>query len=339
MRLLLSLLLCLSCLSACGGDENTEGPDTDKDTAGNVVGDTNFIGKTCASNDDCTPHGLTCYILGAGAEGICSRGCTTESDCGGGLAHCNSVQGALVCTLPRFCDPCDSEQECGPEAPVCLKDDQDVGFCSPRCTVQKDSCPSGTLCRKFGANVDDFACVPASGSCNGDGTQCSPCKTDGDCSGGHTCFQANPDSERYCAKSCNPDAAGNDGCTNGYKCTSYGGSGVCYQIIDGKPKATCSAGSRGFCDPCEEDWQCGSGRCVEKLIGGSSKRFCGLPDPCSSNDDCPLGGLATFCVDSSNEKGKICAPPAAYNCHGYKACFSHPCQPGTVCIDGVCKAE
>ena len=75
------------------------------------------------------------------------------------------------------------------------------------------------------------------------------------------------------------------------------------------------------------------------MIGGSSKKFCGLPDPCSSNDDCPLGGTATFCVDSNNGKGKICAPPAAFNCHGYKACFSHPCPVGEICIDGVCKAK
>ncbi len=332
LALRMVIVLCGAVLltTSCGGDDPADGPDGGE-TSGGKGQDTNLIGKSCAGNADCTPHGLSCYVTGAGATGICSKGCTTESDCGGGLAHCNSVQGSLICTLPQYCDPCEDDNGCGPDAPVCLKDASGAGYCTKKCTVKEGACPAGALCRSYGEKVDEFACAPASGSCSGDGTQCSPCKTDGDCSPGHSCFQADADAERFCAKGC--DAAANTGCDSGFTCESYGGKGVCYKLIDGKGQPTCADGAKGFCDPCAEDWECGSGRCVAK----NKKMFCGLPTPCSTNIDCPLGGQATFCVASRNGKGNICAPPPAFNCHGYKACFSHPCGPGETCVDGVCK--
>lgn len=343
-------VLALAALTlACGGQESDAasadgesggGAAADTSGAGAATGDVAVanIGTPCASNSDCAKFGLTCFVLNKSAStGICSRGCKTETDCGGGLAHCNAVQGALICTLPRYCDPCKSAQDCGPEAPLCVIDSEGAGYCTSACTVDHNTCAPGALCRRTGAKVTDFTCAPAGGTCNGNGSQCSPCKTDGDCSPGHVCFQADASAERYCARTCdanNSDSGGNNGCDAGYACVAYGGKGRCSKIVHGQPRPTCSAGARGFCDPCTENWQCASNRCATK----NDKQFCVQATPCQKDqeaEDCPLGGVATFCVPS--QQGAICAPPPAFNCHGYMACFSHPCGPGEVCDRGECK--
>ena len=338
-RLALGWLALATCpgLAACSDDIKKAGPADASATATDGTSATSFVGVACASNNDCVTYGLTCYVTNSAAgTGICSRGCKTETDCGGGLAHCNSVQGELICTLPRYCDPCTTEQDCGASAPTCVKDTAGNGFCSNTCTVNQDACAPGALCRKFGPKVDEFACMPAGGTCSGDGGQCSPCKTDGDCSPDHACFQADANGERFCSRGCNPAASGNSGCEEGYQCVKYGEKGVCYKVIDGKPRPSCSAGTKGFCDPCTDDWQCASNRCATK----NDKRFCVQPTPCNKDkegEDCPLGGVATFCVPSSS--GNICAPPPAFNCHGYMACFSHPCGPSEQCVNGICKKD
>ncbi|MCO4760784.1 MAG: hypothetical protein KC502_04725 [Myxococcales bacterium] len=334
----MALIALFSGLLACSTPGEDSKPDAgDSQDADAVIANTNFVGATCASNLDCAKYGLSCYVTNdKTGTGICSRGCETETDCGGGLAHCNNVEGALVCTLPRYCDPCTSAQECGPEAPICAKDDKGIGFCTTSCTVNQDACSGDALCRKYGPKVTDFACMPARGSCSGDGSQCSPCKTNGDCGDNHTCFQADGSTERFCSQHCNPKASGNTGCAAGFQCVPHGDKGLCYQVIGGKPRPSCSVATRGYCDPCVDDWQCASNRCATK----NNKSFCVQKEPCSKDsegEDCPLGGVATFCVPSS--KGTICAPPPAFNCHGYMACFSHPCGANESCINGECKAN
>jgi len=336
--LLKVLAIAAACLFAGCSDETVDGPSDDKD--GGATASDSGLGKLCASNNDCAKYGLSCYITNLrSGVGICSQGCKIQSDCTNGT-FCNPLGDVLVCTPPRLCDPCQSSSQCGPNAPECVQPkDGGARFCTFKCNVGDGKCPAGYSCRQYGSKVDEFACHPDYGSCKGDGAHCSPCKTTADCSPAAVCFQSKDDAERYCATTC--QAKGGAGqCPTGTTCVSYGGKGYCYKVISstgrGPPKSlpTCGAGSKGFCDACEENWQCASGRCVTK----NGKKFCAQKGNCSKSSeatDCPYGGQATFCVPS--DKGNVCAPPPAFHCHGYKACLSHPCGGGEVCDNGLCK--
>ena len=342
-RTRLELLACLLVASIAGCEDSTAaGPGAEDGKNGGAVTAASGLGKTCAGNNDCKPHGLTCYITNSNkASGICSKGCESEGDCGANT-HCNPLGTNLVCTPPQLCDPCETSDNCGPDAPLCITNPTTKGgFCSRLCNVGDGKCPGGYSCKQFGNRVDEFACQPDYGACVGDGQHCSPCKTDGDCGKNASCFQSKAGAERFCAKRCavgtNPD-----GCSEGFKCASYGGKGYCYKRIKIQTKngpgeqlvPTCVAGKKGFCDACEEDWQCGSGRCVTK----NEKKFCAQGGPCTKAteiEDCPYGGQATFCVPAGDSN--VCAPPPAFNCHGYKACLSHPCGGDEHCDSGICK--
>ena len=334
-------MLCCAVVPSGCSDETAAGPKSEEDASSQQTSGAG-LGKLCASNNDCVQHALTCYITNVNTgTGICSKGCKQESDCGGGT-HCNPLQGVLACTPPQLCDACNSDDECGPDAPICAKFGEKSGFCSLKCNVGDGKCPGGYSCKQYGQTVGQFACRPDHGSCTGDGGHCAPCKTDGDCNANTTCFQSKPGAERFCAQRCavgtNPD-----GCATGFKCASYGGKGYCYKVLPGGGAAgekllpTCIAGTKGFCDACEEDWECVSGRCATK----NDKKFCAQVGTCakeSEKTDCPYGDQdATFCVPSN--KGMICAPAPLFNCHGYKACLSHPCGVDELCDDGLCKAK
>jgi thiol-disulfide isomerase/thioredoxin len=59
--------------------------------------------------------------------------------------------------------------------------------------------------------------VHSSGTCIGDGSQCSGCANDADCATGGLCLQYSSTKERFCAESC---ATG--GCPSGYDCVTLG---------------------------------------------------------------------------------------------------------------------
>lgn len=330
----------VAAISVGCADETTAGPGADKDAS--AAATPSGLGKACVTNNDCEAYDLTCYLTGgAGASrntGICSKGCDKESDCGGGT-HCNPLGGILYCAPPQLCDTCKTDDDCGPDAPLCVGDDG-AKYCSRLCNVGDGKCPGGYSCKQFGTRVDEFACAPDYGSCAGDGSHCSPCKTDSQCSTGTKCFSAKEGAERFCAQTCDV-ATTPDGCPVGHKCASYGGVGYCYKHIatdaNGKDVLlpTCIAASKGYCDACESDWQCASGRCATK----NDKKFCAQIGTCTKQtekEDCPYATQdATFCVPSN--KGQICAPSPAFNCHGYKACLSHPCGADERCDDGLCK--
>ncbi len=329
-RLAMVCAAVLTCGAACS-DENAKGPEADAVDSGHTE---SGLGKPCASNADCKPYGLTCYITDSKSGiGICSKGCKGEGDCGNGT-HCNPLSGALVCTPPRLCDACASDAECGPDAPLCVAPKFGDSFCTLKCNVGDGKCGAGFSCVQFGTKVDEFACQPIAGSCSGDGGQCSPCKTDADCKLGASCFQAKADSERFCALECAPGTA-NDSCPDGFGCASYADGGYCFKVVNaaGQDKLlpTCVAGSKGFCDACDENWQCASGRCATK----NGKKFCVHSKDCNQHGDCPYPEKGTWCVPSAS--WKICAPPPAFHCHGFKTCLSHPCQGDEKCVNGFCK--
>ena len=344
----LACLLGLGAMSACD-DKIISSELKAKDTAAQdtVGGDDSGavpdgLGKACKGNADCKSSGLTCFLTDeVNLTGICSKVCLTEADCGG-ITHCNPVSGVLICTLPRYCDPCTLDADCGPEAPLCVSRPSapDLHLCSQNCQTGDGGCSAGSSCVQFGGQAKDFACMPDYGSCSGGGEHCSPCKGVGDCALGTECKQFSADTERFCAQLCDPDGGGTS-CPTNYKCTKYGDKGYCFQIVgkddDGKTITypTCAKGDKGFCDACEHDWECLSKRCVNK----NNESYCAQPNPCSKGgeaEDCPYGGVATFCVSSN--KGMVCAPPLAHHCHGFKSCLHALCSKNEVCDNGLCKS-
>jgi len=308
-------------------------PGTDGAVAEVAVIKTN-IGKLCASNADCALIGLKCFETNAATgAGLCSKECKASADCDAGT-FCNPQADKLICTPPRFCNGCTANADCGPDA-LCLAGSSGAKYCTRKCTFGDGSCPPAASCKQFGASIDDFACQPNYGACVGNGSHCSPCGAQADCSAGTECIYASATGERFCAKTCSAGAAG--ACPAGFACSQPKGAptGHCHKSVGNTTVATCAEGDKGFCEPCAADYECASGRCGLK----NGKKFCVEPVACATNKDCPHGGEATSCVPSENGKGSICAPPLAWGCQGYLACLGLNCNPGEVCEAGLCKKK
>lgn len=340
-------ILSASCLSGCGAqspvvaqgsDSASLAPDgsgTQSDTAKADVPPSG-IGHTCAANADCALFGLYCQINAGAGTGFCSKACGQDGDCGQGW-YCNSLGSKKICTAARYCNACTSAADCSADAPLCVPDTQGAGYCTHACSVGDKSCPAGASCKQYGSGVNDSACAPDYGTCSGNGAQCSPCDVDADCSPGHVCFSSPSTGERFCDQTCDPAKAG--GCATGFTCVAHKtatSQGLCWKVFGKETIATCAKGDKGYCDACDQNYECASGRCASK----NDKKFCAEPTPCSPATqaaDCPYGGEATFCVPA--DVGFVCAPPPAYNCQGFKACLGHQCQGSQVCDNGICKAK
>lgn len=295
----------------------------------------------CAKNDDCKSKGLNCYETNpATGAGICSSLCSTSAECPAGL-YCNPQSGNLICTPPRFCNPCGQDSDCWDASPginndkvFCLKG-PGGNYCSQHCALGDSTCGPASTCKQFGSGIDDFACQPDAGTCKGDGSACSPCNGPGDCGAGLDCHYAASTGERFCAQFCTEGAT--SGCPNGTICTQPKGSAkaYCFKNVGGKGVETCALGTKQFCESCKANYECASGRCA--LKNGAS--YCAHPSACTSNNDCPYGGEATFCVPSDNGVGAICAPPISWGCMGFLSCLGHPCNADQKCVKGQCVAE
>jgi len=302
------------------------------DTGPSGTGAIPGYGTSCTGPSTCAPYGLGCVILDpATAKGTCGTSCANKEPCPTGTA-CNPVGATLLCTDPQYCDPCTVESDCSKAAPICALDTQKKGFCSTHCTFGGTDCRPGSTCDKFGEGLNDTACFPDFGTCKGTGKACDPCKTNWDCATGTICFQPTPTSERFCAQTCVPGDPSS--CPQGYGCVTNPSGGLCFKLVAGKPTPTCTAGSKGYCDPCTKDLDCASGKCISK----NNEKFCALASTCTKATeitDCPYGGDATFCVPVESG-GLSCVPPLASGCQGFKSCKDHPCAGNETCDHGLC---
>lgn len=149
-------------------------------------------------------------------------GCTADEDCGHGF-YCGKVNhtpnvkttarstGATdtVC-LPRdYCSPCKTDIDCGPSNGVtqhCVADSTgQANFCTPEC-ASDTNCQNDAKCGNYGGFS---ACTPRAGTCVGDGSFCSPCRSDADCPNG-LCWSAEYSKEKFCTvksgKTCTLDS-------------------------------------------------------------------------------------------------------------------------------------
>lgn len=174
---------------------------------------TSLDGKEAAECDQ--DQGFFCqYTDRNDPNAFCTRyDCEDDTDCTGGYfcGTANDVPakakekrtiGAThkVC-LPRlFCAPCSTNLDCGPGAggvpQVCSPDANGAMFCTKACT--KDSnCNDEAKCADDGTSGK--VCTPIAGTCVGDGSFCSPCRSDADCSsGGGACVRSRYSTEKSC---------------------------------------------------------------------------------------------------------------------------------------------
>ncbi len=144
------------------------------------------------------------------ANAFCTYfGCTQDTDCGDGdyCGHVNASPSAtssappngktLVACLPRgYCAPCASDIDCAPSngAPQhCLAGTDGATFCTPECNGNAE-CALDAKCTSQGNYA---VCTPRAGVCKGDGSLCSPCRSDADCTNGY-CALAYNSTERFC---------------------------------------------------------------------------------------------------------------------------------------------
>ena len=173
--------------------------------------------KGLDNNDDCdAAQGFFCYGTSpADAAAYCTRyGCHANRECTGGFTCATINVGPNVTTGKRtvhetttacvrrdYCASCQSDVDCPPlsgRAQYCVLDDNSAGFCAPACN-SADNCNFEAKCvDALGTGVK--TCYPRAGACVGDGSLCSPCRSDGDCGSDGACVKGEYTTERFCAK-------------------------------------------------------------------------------------------------------------------------------------------
>jgi hypothetical protein len=138
--------------------------------------------------------------------------CGSDDDCAGGywcattnvfpdvrVAKRSFGDTQNVCLKREYCSPCRGDFDCPTsldgQATHCVAGNGGVKLCTKECT--RDShCRLDAAC----AANDDLGvklCMPRAGTCKGDGSLCSPCRSDGDCPKGF-CLEQAYSHERYC---------------------------------------------------------------------------------------------------------------------------------------------
>jgi hypothetical protein len=221
----------------------------------------NFACSGCTSDAQCAP--FVCEQ----DTGRCR--CTEDGQCAPRV--CNDATGSCVdCLEDGDCTQDPGRPRCVGERCVECRDKAD-------CTdAQKPFC-NGNVCQAM--CDDDGDCSPQ--VCKVSTGQCVACTTDAHCSQSpagprcdtatNTCVQCLGDAD--CAaepvrKRCQPGT---------YRCVECLGNSDC------GPYGVCSSRNLCICKPCENDSNCGGGRCI--TIRG--EKAC--TQSCSSDSDCPAG--------------------------------------------------
>lgn len=145
----------------------------------------------CLMDHDCTaaPNGTPQHCAkDAQGKGFCAPQCSGNANC---ALDAQCVAQWAVCT-PGAGSACASDDDCPPADGTFQH--CDAGKCTPECSGDAD-CAAGQKCKGLGV------CSPRAGVCVGDGTFCSPCRSDDDCIPGNGyCLSAAPYStELFCS--------------------------------------------------------------------------------------------------------------------------------------------
>ena len=168
-------------------------------------------------NPDCDrDQGFYCYGTSpTDATAYCTRyDCTNDDECGPGF-WCTAINqtpsvdsarratiGATqkLCLRRSYCATCNVDLDCptlSGKVQHCIVDASGLPFCAPECTTASN-CPNEAQCvdAGIGANV----CYPRATVCVGDGSLCSPCRSDADCGDDGICLQGEFTTEKACGK-------------------------------------------------------------------------------------------------------------------------------------------
>jgi hypothetical protein len=226
----------------------------------------------CAEVTGCSvgkcPDGSACTVQGCAQSECAALTCLTAGS-GDADAYCTLEDCTADSDCPGgyWCEPeRDPHQICGQPAPG-----PDCGMAVTPCVTPS---PSNTYMPGPLCTVRNQCRIRE---------QCDPCTTDLDCSviPGRHCTQVGT------SKACTFDCGSDADCVSGYQCTS----GECV------PRFGSCVGTGKFCEPCQNDTDCGTGLiCIAYETGG--ERVCINPSiACTSDADCPKSpsGLQGFC--------------------------------------------
>ncbi len=239
---------------------------------------------------------------------------------------CSPMTGTCVADCERGAR-CYYEEECPGDLVCVRRGSNHYGFCDdPRpegagCSDDAD-CGEGLGCDDTIAYDDEPGqCVPL--TINGES-----CSAHSDCASGYcdnlTLCAAPSDPEGACASGLHEQCAGGyceasvcyalkddgDDCVENYEC----GSGECVNPVDSDPSGTCVSGKVALGEPCESDGQCESGACQ---TAADDPTCVELPlaagEDCSSDDEC----------DSFLCEGNVCTEGVGVG----EECDTESCDP------------
>jgi hypothetical protein len=327
----LQLVLCLALAPsmACnGGDGNGE---TDADDATEVVPDVpdtpdgtdptedtvtlQPFGGSCGGDDECRE--------GACFEGACTRVCDSFAMCPESGYRCGDAgDGRALCLLTSFeTGPGTAGASCaiGGEADcaegyICLSEtvNDPYAFCSRECADDRE-CPTGMLCKAM-VEGDRAYCRPRG--------YCQRCIIDDECGyAGDKCL-TDETGGRFCSRQCVLDGRT---CPIDSTCTEMEDS--LFQCLPDYEGHRC-IGDGELCSPCETDYDCTNGVCMEDYY--THHKFCTVP---CSDPSCPDPDQYYCTTDNQCRPRKgSCSSPSG----GGLVCDN--CEDLTDCRNGYCLA-
>ena len=161
-----------------------------------------------------TDQNFWCYGQApSDAAAFCTQfDCATDADCRGGW-YCSTINKApnvlqagrvvgdtrTVCLPRTYCAPCKSDVDClttNGTREHCISDAGGAKYCAPECSGDTQ-CNQEASCKDIG-EAGTTVCTPNAGACIGDGSFCSPCRSDADCTGGGACVSSSYSTEHFC---------------------------------------------------------------------------------------------------------------------------------------------
>lgn len=208
----------------------------------------------------------------------------------------------------------------------CLKTkDHPEGVCTPSCTSLQSNCGDGLVCGK--ADNGHNHCVASTEPVGGYGTSC-PFGTE--CAEGYVCVGQKGDTASVCTKidGCKADAD----CPVGMWCGDTPKAGAKKDDLDfSVTQRVCL--KRGFCGPCETDFDCSNEVGAVCVPDKNGEKFCSKPcDP--AKNSCVRGAE---CVDVG--AGVNACRPIVGSCHVKDPVTCSPCRTNLDCgPQGVCRS-
>ena len=168
------------------------------------------------ANPSCdSAQGFYCYGTGPGdGASYCTRyDCHSDRECAPTF-YCGTINVApnvtttkptvgmttTACIRREYCSPCSADIDCpllDNRKQHCVLDQNSLGLCAPECTAS-ENCNFDAKCIDAGIGIK--TCYPRAGGCVGDGSLCSPCRSDADCGEDGACVRGQYTTERSCAK-------------------------------------------------------------------------------------------------------------------------------------------